>query len=242
MKKNKRKKLILWGGTGNFRVLCEFLQGQYQIVGFFDNNTDIHKEYKGIPYLGNKCEFEKWIKEFPHEKEIYFICCMGPGYGFDRLALHEELKSLGLKTVSCVHPTAFKAESAYIGEGTQLYAQSAVCVDSIIGKACIINTSASVDHECVVEDGVSIGPGARLAGLVQVGKYADIYTGAIILPRLKIGEGAVIGAGSVVLEDVAPQTVVVGNPAKVIKQKKSMKCLFFSANRYSLTNSIVKGF
>ena len=70
-------------------------------------------------------------------------------------------------------------------------------------------------------DGVFIGPGARLAGSVTVGRFADIYTGALILPRLKIGEGAVVGAGAVVLNNVEPYTIVAGNPAKVIKKRES---------------------
>jgi len=210
------KRLVIWGGTGNFKVLCDFLGNQFNILGYFDKNTNIQKEYRGIPYMGNKEFFIEWIKSHNSFDYIYFICSIGPSFGYQRVDLHEKLKSYGLKPIIAIHPTAFTAKNAKIEEGSQLYAQSAVCADSIIGKACIINTAASVDHECVIEDGVSIGPGARLAGLVTVKKYADIYTGAIILPRLTIGEGAIVGAGSVVLKDVAPYTTVAGNPAKVI--------------------------
>jgi acetyltransferase-like isoleucine patch superfamily enzyme len=99
-----------------------------------------------------------------------------------------------------------------------VFANAAVCADARIGRCCIVNTAASVDHECVIGEGSSIGPGARLAGLVRVGKFADIYTGAVILPRIRIGEGAVVGAGAVVLKDVEPYTVVAGNPAEIIKR------------------------
>ena len=47
----------------------------------------------------------------------------------------------------------------------------------------------------------------------------DLTTGAIVLPGVTIGEGAVVGAGSVVTKDVEPWTVVGGNPAKFIKKR-----------------------
>lgn len=213
------KKLIIWGGTGNFKVLCELLGGDYDIVGYFDNNTSIAPEYRGIPHLGSQASFPTWLKEQTDEVPPAFIVSIGPGHGLTRLQIHKELCSVGLEPIRAIHRTAFVAGNATIGEGSQVYAQAAVCVDAVIGEACIINTAASVDHECVVEDGSTIGPGARLAGLVKVGRYADIYTGAVVLPRLRIGEGAIVGAGAVVLRDVPPGAVVVGNPAQVIKTR-----------------------
>ena len=83
-----------------------------------------------------------------------------------------------------------------------------------------MNTSASVDHEGQLGDGVHIAGGARLAGAVTVGDYATVHTGAVILPRVRIGTGAVIGAGAVVLSDVAPWTVVAGVPARPVGRRE----------------------
>ena len=214
-----KEQIIIWGGTGNFKVLCELLDNSHEVVGYFDRDTNISNSYQGIPYLGNKECFESWIKSYENTTQLCFINSMGPGLGKERLEMHKYLSGYGLRPITAIHNNAFVAPNAKIGDGSQVYAQSAVCVDTVLGKCCIVNTSASVDHECILEDGVSVGPGARLAGLVKVGKYADIYTGATILPRVKIGEGAVVGAGSVVLKDIEPYTTVVGNPAKPIKKR-----------------------
>lgn len=53
---------------------------------------------------------------------------------------------------------------------------------------------------------------------VRIKKNAWIGAGAIILPGVTIGENAIVGAGSVVTKDVTPNTIVAGNPARVIKQ------------------------
>ena len=57
-------------------------------------------------------------------------------------------------------------------------------------------------------------------GPIEIGNDTWIGTGAIILPNIKIGEGAVVGAGAVVTKDVLPYTVVAGVPARVIKKIK----------------------
>ena len=79
----------------------------------------------------------------------------------------------------------------------------------------IVNTAASVDHECRVGAGAHIGPGVRLAGRVAVGERAFIGTGAVILPRLTIGCDATVGAGAVVTTDVPAGAVVTGVPARI---------------------------
>jgi len=92
--------------------------------------------------------------------------------------------------------------------------------EAIIGKSCIINTKASVDHECVLEDGVEIAPGATLCGSIHVGKCAWVASGATVLPFLKIGENSIVGAGAVVTKNVPANQIVVGIPAKKLKNIK----------------------
>ena len=55
-------------------------------------------------------------------------------------------------------------------------------------------------------------------GPITIGDDAWLGTGVIVLPNIRIGEGAVVGAGSLVIEDVPPFTVVAGVPAKPIKK------------------------
>ncbi|HPI54262.1 MAG TPA: acetyltransferase, partial [Chitinophagaceae bacterium] len=118
-----------------------------------------------------------------------------------------------------IHKTSFVSYNAHIGEGAQILANSSVCARVELGNYCIINTSASVDHECVLGQGVHIGPGAKLAGCIHIDDYAFIGTNATLLPRVNIGANAIVGAGAVVTKDVPPNCIVVGNPAKVINVK-----------------------
>lgn len=116
-----------------------------------------------------------------------------------------------------VHPSAIVCETVQLGQGTVVMPAAIINTDAAIGNHCIVNTAAIVEHDCILEDFVHLSPNATLAGGVQVGEGAHIGTSATIIPGIKIGEWATIGAGAVVIKDVPNGAVVVGNPAKIIR-------------------------
>ncbi len=86
-----------------------------------------------------------------------------------------------------------------------------------MGDFVLINRGACVGHHNDLGDFVSIGPGAVTGGDVVIKAGAMVGTGAVILPDVTIGEHSVVGAGSVVTKDVPASSVVVGNPARHLK-------------------------
>ena len=86
---------------------------------------------------------------------------------------------------------------------------------STIGEQCILNTNATVDHECKIGHGVHVMGGASIAGKVEIGDFSTVGTNATIL-HIIVGKNVMIGAGAVV-KDVEDNLVVAGVPAKPIK-------------------------
>lgn len=212
------RSIVIWGATGHARVVREALRHDgARLVALFDNNPNVTSPFADVPVFHGDEGFELWWTKRP-PGDIGAVTAIGGHRGSDRLAIQRRLASRGLGAVTIVHPTAFVAESARLGRGAQVLAQSAVCVDVAMGDACIVNTGASADHECVLGDGVHLCPGARLAGCVVVEEFATIGTGAIVLPRIRIGARAHVGAGAVVTRDVPPGAVVVGSPARRLRE------------------------
>jgi acetyltransferase-like isoleucine patch superfamily enzyme len=65
----------------------------------------------------------------------------------------------------------------------------------------------------------------RIMKPIKIGDFVWVGHGALILGGVTIGEGAIVGAGSVVTRDVPPFAIVGGNPARVIKSRDSEKFL-----------------
>lgn len=213
------KEMIFWGATGQAKVLRECMKDfGLRLVALFDNNENLVSPFADVPLYFGKRGFEDWMAKRSSHGPIGFLVAIGGDRGKDRVEIQEYLESYDLVALVAKHHTAFVADSVEIGAGSQVLALSAICVGAVLGRSCIINTNAIVGHECHLHEGVHIGSGVRLGGCVEVNSYAMIGMGATVLPRIQIGEGAIVGAGAVVTKNVSPYTVVVGNPARVLKE------------------------
>jgi len=119
-------------------------------------------------------------------------------------------------------------KGARIGTGCNICSHTLIESHVEIGNNVTVKSGVQLWDGIVIEDDVFIGPNATFANdkypksgnrdfkqlSVRVCKGASIGAGAVILPGLVIGAQAVVGAGAVVTKDVAPNSVVVGNPAK----------------------------
>jgi sugar O-acyltransferase (sialic acid O-acetyltransferase NeuD family) len=131
----------------------------------------------------------------------------------------EMVLAAGGDFVTLVHPSAIIAPDVKIGHGTVVMAGVIINTGTNIGCFAIINTGAIVDHDNIIEDNVQIAPGCNLAGKVICRRDCFVGTGASIIPRVVIGEGALVAAGATVIRSVKPHTLVAGCPAT---EKKSL--------------------
>lgn len=209
------KLFVIWGCSGHAKVLASLIKSQDgQIVAFFDNSR-VSSILSGVPIYYGEEGFNAWIQESQSLLNVTGLVAIGGHRGSDRIAIQNIFRTAGLKLEPLIHPTAFICNTATLGEGSQVLAQAVVAADSKLGDVCIINHKASVDHECILGNGVHIAPGAKVCGCVTIGDNVMIGAGSVVLPRLKIGLGSIIGAGAVVTKDVPARSIIVGNPGRL---------------------------
>ena len=202
-------KVIIVGGCAGAKVAYDIFKLQDYSVWFADNYT---KEWDGIqPSILNESEtlyFLSW-------PEVSWFVATGDNIERDVVARQYEAISEG-PWVNAIHPDARRSPFSHLGRGNLLCAMSYVGVGARLFDGCIVNTAATIDHDCTVGNLAQIGPGAHICGYVTIGERAFVGAGATILPHVRVGDDAVVGAGAVVTKDVAARTKVVGVPAEVL--------------------------
>ena len=211
------KPLVLWGATGQAIVLAEFVgRLGFRIVALFDNDPNVTSPLPNVAVHHGE-SFETWRKD--NGGDLFGLVAIGGEHGDARLEIAARLEAAAVTLATVVHPAAYVATDAQLDSGAQILAGAIVCARARIGRCVIVNTRASIDHECDVGAGSHVGPGATLAGCVRVEERAFIASGAVVLPRIAIGAGAIVGAGAVVTRDVPQDAVVAGNPARILRKR-----------------------
>ncbi|MBN1248081.1 MAG: hypothetical protein JXC32_10520 [Anaerolineae bacterium] len=118
------------------------------------------------------------------------------------------------RVVSLVASSAFVAYTARIGAGCVIYPGCFVGHNAVLGDRVFVLSGAVINHDCHLEDEVTVCTNVSLAGHVYVARGAYLGQACTIRQHLRIGQESLVGMGSVVVKDVAPHAVVMGNPAR----------------------------
>lgn len=101
-----------------------------------------------------------------------------------------------------VHPKAFVDPSAKLGNGVQVMAGAIIQPNVTIEENVIVNTCASIDHDCLVGSHVHIAPGATVCGGVRIENGAFVGAGSVTIQGVTIGTDAIVTAGTVLKNDL----------------------------------------
>jgi sugar O-acyltransferase (sialic acid O-acetyltransferase NeuD family) len=135
-----------------------------------------------------------------------------------RRRLHGSLTRRGLRPRKpLIHPRAIVGPETDIGEGSVILGGAHVSSSITIGMHVHVNYNATVGHDTMLDDYVTLYPGANVSGSVHMETGSAVGSNACVLQGRTIGRGAFIGAAAVVTRDLDPGVVVVGSPARPLR-------------------------
>lgn len=216
------KKLIILGGRGVGMWAAAIAKdlGTFEVLGFLNDVVPIGQKigvYQGYNVLGTSKDVEKFIME----KDVYFfIGYFGLQNEEDTFKKICDLNIPNEKLATLIHPTAYvPKEFCSIGHGVLVAPFARICPDSTIEDNCILMSSCIIGHDSTMKRFSHLAADSIVGGNVVVGYGAHVGTNATIRENVTIGNYSLIGSGSVVLNDVPENAIVVGNPSRVLRIK-----------------------
>jgi len=211
-------KIILIGASGNtleaIDAICAMRETGKMVscAGILDDNPEIRGTViNGFRVLGS-------IDDARNFETFHFVLGIGSARSFkERYNIIRRIQLPLSRYTGIVHPSAVISPHAKVGLGSIILANVVVGARANIGCHTLILPNSTINHDCVIGNYSCIGSHVCVSGGVQVKDSTYLGSASSILSNISIGEGALVGLGAVVIRDVLPHTVVVGNPAHPIK-------------------------
>jgi len=182
-------------------------QERWNLLGFIaaDARTGrVGTEVNGYPVLGTR-------EVLPSYPDAHFV----PDNEY-----HDPVEIPPQRMVSMIDPSTFISRTARIGRGCVIYPNCYVGLNVTLGDRVFILSGCVVNHDASLEDGVVLCSNVGLAGSVHVEAGCYVGQAATVRQYLRLGRGSLIGMGAVVVKDVPANAVVVGNPARKLRERE----------------------
>ena len=216
------KKLVILGGSGIGMLAASIANdlGCYDVIGFLNDvveKDELIGKFKKFPVIGKTTD----LKHYLTMKDYYFfIAYVGLKNEKDTYEKIIELQVPPERFASLIHPTAIIPKGmCTIGNGVLFAPLSQLSPDTTISDNCILLGNSFVGHDSFLAHFAHIATNSVVGANVKIGKAVHIGSNATIREKITIGDFALIGAGSVVLRNVETNSVIIGNPGRVLEKR-----------------------
>ncbi len=217
------KKVAILGGSGVGMVACAIIDQDPDavVLGFLNDIEPVGSligNFKKIPVIGKTDDVPRLLQE----PDVYFFVAYVGMLSEEKT--YTKLVGLNIPSnrwYSCVDKTAvYQKEYCQLGNGILLAPLSQVGPDVVLSDNCMLFANAYVGHNAFLDRFAHVATNAVVGANVHVGKAVHVGSNATIKEKVTIGDFSLIGSGAVVLHDVPANSVVVGNPARLLRVKE----------------------
>lgn len=216
------KNLIVLGGSGIGMIAISIARelGTYTIGGFLNDVLPVGTligKYDQFPVIGTTDDLPKFLED---ENNMFFIAYVGMQ---QEESVYKKITSLNIpsnRLATLIHPSAIIPKGmCKIGNGVLMAPLSQLSPDTTLEDNSIMLPNAFLGHDSTLKRFAHIASNATVGANVIIGKACHIGTNCTIREKTKIGDFCLVGSGSVVLNDVEENSIVVGNPARLLRKK-----------------------
>lgn len=212
-------KIAVIGASGHGRVIIDAIEkaGEHTVACLLDSGKEKGASVDGYHVFGAVEDYSKAVRELGIEGVV-----LGIGDNYTREKIYNSLsdeQGAPLYMPTVIHPSAVVGKNVTLESGVVLLAGAIVNCGAFLGRGSFINTNASLGHDSIMGSFSSLAPGAVVGGNSHIGHGTAISLGAKVVHSVHIGNHSVIGAGAVVLDNIEPNCVAYGLPARVQRKR-----------------------
>lgn len=216
------KKLIIFGGSGIGMIVASVANdlGYFEVLGFLNDIEPVGNfigRYNKFPVIGKTEDVDKYLSD---DEVLFFIAYVGMQKEEEVFKKINSLNIPSNRFATLIHPTAIIPKGfCKIGNGVLIAPLAQLSTDTTLEDNCIMLANSFLGHDSILRRFAHIASNAVVGANVDVGRAVHIGTNATIIEKIRIGDFSLVGTGSVVLHDVEDNSIVVGNPARLLRRK-----------------------
>ncbi len=213
----KRLQQLIFLGASAFPEIAEIvrdinhLEPTFEIAAILDDNSSLHgTSVEGCPVLGP-------LEQVHSYQDASFI--LGIGAYRTRLIRYQVLQRLNLsreRFATLVHPAAKIYSSATVGLGCIIHSGALIFNNSVLEDFVVVYPNTVIGARNLICEGALITSMVTTTSNVIIGSYSHVGTGSSVAEAVRIGPGAQVGMGSLVLKDIPPGVFCLGNPLRFL--------------------------
>ncbi|MBO5614644.1 MAG: hypothetical protein J5932_00790 [Prevotella sp.] len=215
------KNLIVLGGSGIGMIAISIAKelGNYTIGGFLNDVIPVGErigKYESYPVIGTTNDLPKFLED---ENNVFFIAYVGMQHEEEVFNKISSFNIPSYRYATLIHPSAIIPKGmCKIGNGCLIAPLAQLSPDTTLEDNSIMLANSFLGHDSTLRQFAHLASNSVVGANVVVGRACHVGTNCTVREKIKIGDFCLIGSGAVVLKDVEPHSIMVGNPAKLLRK------------------------